>query len=127
MIFQYHINLQVLIQINQPTKCSSFSSLLLDVYVQLNMFRAPLRPSSGAYCTSSLWFYRWSVVVAVLLDVSGPTTTNSTATTTFQSSFFNTYFLSLNSTGSLLYVTSIGCHFLSACFRRVRTLEKSDY
>jgi hypothetical protein len=27
------------------------------------MFRAPLRPSSGAYnCTRSLWFYRWIVV-----------------------------------------------------------------
>jgi hypothetical protein len=38
---------------------------------------------------SSLWFYRWSVLVAVLLVVVGPvttrpTTTNSTATTTFQ-------------------------------------------
>ena len=38
-----------MIQINQPTKCNSFTSLLLDVYVWLNMFRAPLRPSSGAY------------------------------------------------------------------------------
>ena len=37
------------IQINQPTRCNSFSSLLLDVYVQLNMmFRASSRPSSGA-------------------------------------------------------------------------------
>ena len=38
-------------------------------------------------CSSSLWFYRWNVVVAVLLVVVGPvgpTTTNSTATTTFQ-------------------------------------------
>jgi len=40
------------IQINQPTRCNSFTSLLLDVYAWLNMFRAPLRPSSGAYnCT----------------------------------------------------------------------------
>jgi len=37
------------IQINQPTRCNSFTSLLVDVYVWLNMFRAPLRPSSGAY------------------------------------------------------------------------------
>jgi len=36
------------IQINQPTRCNSFTSLLFDVYVWLNMFRAPLRPSSGA-------------------------------------------------------------------------------
>jgi len=38
-------------------------------------------------CSSSLGFYRWSVVVAVLLVVVGPgdpTTTNSTATTTLQ-------------------------------------------
>jgi hypothetical protein len=31
-----------------PTRCNSFSSLLLDVYFQLNMFRASLRPSSRA-------------------------------------------------------------------------------
>jgi hypothetical protein len=34
------------------------------------MFRALPRPSSGAYnCISSLYFYRWSVVVAALLVV----------------------------------------------------------
>jgi len=36
------------IQINQPTRCNNFSSLLLDVYLQLNMFRSSARPSSGA-------------------------------------------------------------------------------
>ena len=36
------------IQINQPTRCNNFSSLLLDVYVQLNMFRASSRPSSAS-------------------------------------------------------------------------------
>jgi hypothetical protein len=56
------------IQINQPTRCNSFTDLLLDIYMWLNMFRAPLRPSSGAYnCTRSLWFYRWSVAVGALL------------------------------------------------------------
>jgi hypothetical protein len=35
-------------------------------------------------CSSSLWFYRWNVVVAVLLLVVGPTTTNSTAITTLR-------------------------------------------
>jgi hypothetical protein len=36
-------------------------------------------------CGSSLWFHRWSVVIAVLLVVpAGPTTTNSTAITTLQ-------------------------------------------
>jgi hypothetical protein len=34
-------------QMNQPTRRNNFSSLLLDVYVQLNMFRASSRPSSG--------------------------------------------------------------------------------
>jgi hypothetical protein len=37
--------------------------------------------------SGSLWFNRWSVVVAVLLVVvglAGPTKTNSTATTTLQ-------------------------------------------
>jgi hypothetical protein len=37
-------------QINQPTRCNNFSGLLLDVYVQLNMFRASSRPSSGTAC-----------------------------------------------------------------------------
>ena len=40
------------IQINQPTRCNSFSSLLLGVYLQLNMFRASSRPSSGATTTA---------------------------------------------------------------------------
>ena len=35
-------------KINQPTRCKNISSLLLDVYVQLNMFRASSSPSSGA-------------------------------------------------------------------------------
>jgi hypothetical protein len=38
-------------------------------------------------CSSSLWFYRWSVVIAVLFVVvglAGQTTTNSTAITTLQ-------------------------------------------
>jgi hypothetical protein len=56
-----------MIQVIQPTRCNSFTRLLLDVYVWLNMFRASLRPSSGAYnCTRSLWFYRWIVAVEAL-------------------------------------------------------------
>jgi hypothetical protein len=35
-------------------------------------------------CGSNLWFYCWSVVIAVLLVVVSLTTTNSTATTTLQ-------------------------------------------
>jgi hypothetical protein len=60
------------IQIIQPTRCGSFTSLLLDVYVWLNMFRASHRPSLGAYnCTRSLWFYRWREAAGALLVVVG--------------------------------------------------------
>jgi hypothetical protein len=70
-----------MIQINQPTRCNSFTSLLLDVYVWLNMFRAPLRPSSGVYnCTMSLWFYLSSVEVGALLVVVWQTTTDNAPT-----------------------------------------------
>ena len=56
-----------------------FQSLLLDVYVWLNMFRASPRPSSGAYiCINSLWFYRWCVAVAALLVVVRPARTRPT-------------------------------------------------
>jgi len=61
------------IQINQPTRCDSFTSLLLDVYVWLNMFQAPLRSSSGAYnYPRILWFYCWRVAVGALLVVVWP-------------------------------------------------------
>ena len=36
------------IPISQPTRCNNFPSLLVDVYVRLDMFRASSRPSSGA-------------------------------------------------------------------------------
>jgi len=78
------------IQISQLTRCNTVTSLLLHVYVWLNMFRAPLRPSSGAYkCTRSLCFYRWSVAVGALLVVVRQviicqTTTNNAPTATLQ-------------------------------------------
>jgi hypothetical protein len=75
----------IAIQINQPTRCNSFKSLLLDVYVWLNMFRTPLRPSSGTYnCIRSFWFYRWSVAVVALLVVVWETTTNNATKATVQ-------------------------------------------
>jgi len=40
------------IQINQQTRCNSFTSLLLDVYVWLNMFREP--PPQNHLHTNSL-------------------------------------------------------------------------
>jgi len=65
------------IQIIQPTRCKNFTSLLLDFYVWLNMFRASPLPSSGANnCTRSLWFYRWREPAEALLVVVWQTTTN---------------------------------------------------
>ena len=85
-LFGNHVNYSLRsIQINQPTRCNSFTSLLLDVYAWLNMFRAPLRPSSGAYnCTRSLWFYRWRVAVGALLVVVVKTTTNNAPAASLQ-------------------------------------------
>jgi hypothetical protein len=50
-----------------------FYSLLLDVRMWLNVFRASSRPSSGAYnCTRSLWFFRWKEAAGALLVVVWP-------------------------------------------------------
>jgi hypothetical protein len=63
------------------------TGLLFVVQIPLNRFRASLCPSSGAYqLQQQTLVYSRNVVVAVLLVVVGPvgpTTTNSTATTTF--------------------------------------------
>ena len=73
------------IQIIQPTRCKSFTSLLLDVYVWLNMFCASPRPSSGAYnCTRSLWFYRWRKSAGAFLVVVCQTTTNNAPAASLQ-------------------------------------------
>jgi hypothetical protein len=61
---------------NKLTRWNSLTSLLLDVCVWLNMFRASLRPLLGAYnCTRSLWFYRWSVTIGALetTTINAPT------------------------------------------------------
>ena len=50
-----------------------FTSLLLDVHIWLNMFRASPRPSSEAYnCTTSLYFYLWKETAGSLLVVVWP-------------------------------------------------------
>jgi len=67
-------------QINQPTRCNNFSSLLLDVIYSSTCFGRPhARPQELNNCSSSLWFYRWSVVVTVLLVVVGLAQTRPTA------------------------------------------------
>jgi len=73
------------IQIIQPTRCNRFTSLVLDIYVWLSMFRASPRPSSGSYnCTRSLWFNRWRAAAGVLLVVVWQTTTNNAPTAALQ-------------------------------------------
>jgi hypothetical protein len=74
-----------LFQINERTRCNNFSSLLFDVYVQLNMFRAFSHPSSGAQQL------QWQPLVLLLKHGGSSTvgrgradTTNSTATTMLQ-------------------------------------------
>jgi hypothetical protein len=55
---------------NQPARCNNFTSLLFESLCVAQQFRAPLRPTSGAYnCTRSLRFYRWRVAVGALLVV----------------------------------------------------------
>jgi len=57
-----------------------FMSLLFDVHMRLNMFRASPRPSSGAYnCTRSLWFYLWKETA-----LAGQTMTNNAPAISFQ-------------------------------------------
>ena len=47
LCIQYNTIQYSSIHINQPTRCNNFTSLLFDVYLQLNMFRASSHPSSG--------------------------------------------------------------------------------
>ena len=62
-------------QINQLRRCKNFSSLLLEftrMYSSTCFGRPHAHHQELNNCSSSLWFYRWSVVVAVLLVVVGP-------------------------------------------------------
>jgi hypothetical protein len=64
-----------------------FQNLLLEVYVSLNMFWAPPRPSSGdttALTASGFTLERGGSSAVGRGLASGQTTTNSTATTTLQ-------------------------------------------
>jgi hypothetical protein len=72
------------IQINQPTRYNNFSNLLLEVYSQLNIFRASSRPSSGAQLQKQPLVLPSersdsSAVGRGRAVITGPTTTNNTA------------------------------------------------
>jgi len=82
------INTEVLFkQINQLDATISQVYYLTFMYSSTCFGRPHAHRQELNNCSSSLWLYRWSVVVAVLLVVvgpAGPTTTNNTATTTLQ-------------------------------------------
>jgi hypothetical protein len=60
-------------QISQPTRRNNFSRLVLDVmYSSTCSGRPRAHHQEHNNCSSNLWFYRWSVMVAVLLVVVGP-------------------------------------------------------
>jgi hypothetical protein len=67
------------IQITQPTRCSNFTSLLLDVYVWLNIFRAPPHHQERKNALGAS-----GCTVGALLVVVCQTTTNNAPTTTLQ-------------------------------------------
>jgi hypothetical protein len=58
--------------------------ILIFVYRSTCLRRPHAHHQELDNCSSSLWFYRWSVVVAVLLVVVGQATTNSTSITTLR-------------------------------------------
>jgi hypothetical protein len=64
-----------------PTRCNNFQYYYPDVYLELNMFRAFSRPSSGAHdCSYSLWLHLRIVVTVVLCSWSGRWTGPTTNT-----------------------------------------------
>jgi hypothetical protein len=68
-------------QISQPTRYNDFSSILLDVMCSSTCFGRPhAHHQELNNCSRSLWFYRWSVVVTVLLVAVGPTGPTATNT-----------------------------------------------
>jgi nitric oxide reductase large subunit len=61
------------VQINQQTRRNIFSSFYLTFMYSSTCFGHPhAHHQELNNCSSSLWFYRWSVVIAVLLVVVWP-------------------------------------------------------
>jgi hypothetical protein len=76
------------IQINHQPDATIFQFIILTlVHSSTGFGRFPAHHQELNDYSGSLWFYRWSVVIPILLLVvgpAGPTTTNNTATATFQ-------------------------------------------
>jgi hypothetical protein len=78
------------VQINQPRRTTISQDYYLTFIYSSTCFGRPHSHHQELNnCSSSLWFYCWSVVTVVLLVVVGPvitglTTTNSTAITKLQ-------------------------------------------
>jgi hypothetical protein len=77
----------VVLQINQQVATISKVYYLTFTYSSTCFGRSHAHHQELYNCSSRLWYYRWSVVIAVLLVVigpAGPTTTSSTAITTLR-------------------------------------------
>jgi hypothetical protein len=76
------------VQINHQLDATIFQFIILTfIYSSTCFGRRHAHNQELNNCSSSLWFYLRSVVIAVLLVVvgpTGPTTTNNTATTTLR-------------------------------------------
>ena len=74
VILKFQKWVQLLVSSNRsPTRCNNFSVYYPDVNYSSTYFgRSPAHHQEFNDSSSSLWFYRWSVVVAVLLVVVGP-------------------------------------------------------
>jgi hypothetical protein len=98
------------IQINLPSRCNNFSSLLLTfIYSSTGFGRLHANHKELNNCSSNLWFYRWSVVIAVLLVVVGPAGVNARVIYTKYHCYQPGTFLGITPVSSV----SNGLHFLN--------------
>jgi hypothetical protein len=81
-IFLTNVINHLTFQINEPTRCNNFSSLLSRRFIYCSTcFGCPHAHHQKLNYNSSLWFYLRSVVVAVLLVVVWPVMGNRSVNT----------------------------------------------